>query len=278
VATWTELADGVFHHRYDPLDVSVCLVRGEDGLLLVDTRCNPREAEQIVTDAAALTTLLIRWVVNTHAHYDHTFGNQRFAAEAQIYGHARIPAHFDAYEQPRLDAWAADPAAEPQHDWDGVRPTPPTHLIAAPTCLDLGGREVRLIPLQPGHTDTDMVVQVPDADVWIVGDVVEESGPPMYGSGSFPLEWPDVLDRLADLLGVRSVVVPGHGRPVDRDFVVRQAGTLRRVADAITASFGGSERSDAVVARLVAETGLPEWNVEAAVRRGHALLTERRLG
>ncbi|MGO4689283.1 MBL fold metallo-hydrolase [Glaciibacter sp. 2TAF33] len=278
MANWTELADGVFHRRYEPLDVSVCLVSGADGLLLVDTRGNPREAEQIITDAAEVTNLSIRWVVNTHAHYDHTFGNQRFRTQAEIYGHARIPAHFSAYEQPRLDAWTADPAVEPQHDWDGVLPTPPTHLVSAPTRLDLGGREVRLLPLQPGHTDTDLVVEVPDADVWIVGDVVEESGPPMYGSGSFPLEWPGVLDRLANLLGAGSIVVPGHGRPVDRDFVGRQAETLHRVAEAITTSFERSEPLGTVVTRLVAETGLPEWNIEAAVRRGHALLNGRGQG
>lgn len=82
MATWTEVADGVFHRRYDPLDISVCLVRGTDGLLLVDTRRNPREAEETAADAALVSDQPLRWVVNTHAHYDHTFGTQRFAADS----------------------------------------------------------------------------------------------------------------------------------------------------------------------------------------------------
>lgn len=52
------------------------MVRGADGLLLVDTRCNPREADEIVADIEELGRAPIRWVVNTHAHYDHSFGNQ----------------------------------------------------------------------------------------------------------------------------------------------------------------------------------------------------------
>lgn len=273
MTSWTEIAEGVFHRRYDPLDISICLVRGTDGLLLVDTRCNPTEAEEIAADAALVSDQPIRWVVNTHAHYDHTFGNQRFAVGAAIYGHHLIPAHFAAYESPRLNAWAANPQAQPEHDWRGVDLTPPTRLVSSPTTVDIGGREVRLLPLAPGHTDTDLVLHVPDADVWIVGDVIEESGPPMYGSGCFPFGWPGVLEGLAALIGEDAVVVPGHGRPVRRDFVRAQAGTLRIIANEITESFSRSEPMEFVAERLAASTPLPLHMAEAAVLRGYALLT-----
>lgn len=272
MAPWTEIADGVFHRRYEPLDISICLVRGADGLLLVDTRCNPREADEIVADAALIGDQPIRWVVNTHAHYDHTFGNQRFARNSSIYGHHLIPAHFDAYESPRLAAWAADPAAQPQHDWTGVELTGPTHPVSAPTALNIGGREVLLLPQPPGHTDTDLVLHVPDAGVWMVGDVVEESGPPMYGSGAFPFGWPGVLDDLAARVDDGDVVVPGHGRPVGRDFVRGQARTLRLVADTITDAFARAEPIEFVAERLAAATPLPLDMAEAAVLRGYALL------
>lgn len=272
MATWTEIADGVFHRRYDPLDISVCLVRGADGLLLVDTRCNAREAEEIVADAAQLGDQPIRWVVNTHAHYDHTFGNQRFTDGTAIYGHRLIPDHFAAYEAPRLAAWLADPGPQPQHDWRGVTLTPPTHPVSAATTLDIGGRQVLLLPLAPGHTDTDLVVHVPDAGVWIVGDVIEESGPPMYGSGAFPFGWPGVLKDLAARIGVGDVVIPGHGRPVGRDFVLEQARTLRLVADAISESVARSEPIEFVAERIAAANPLPLQMAEAAVLRGYALL------
>jgi glyoxylase-like metal-dependent hydrolase (beta-lactamase superfamily II) len=274
--TWTEIADGVYHRRYDPLDISICLVRGTRGLLLVDTRCNAREAEEILADAASLSDLPIRWVVNTHAHYDHTFGNRLFAGAATIYGHHLIPAHFAEYEAPRLATWLADPAAQPQHDWRGVELVAPTQLVSEPTTIDIGGRAVRLVPLEPGHTDTDLVIHVPDADVWIVGDVVEESGPPMFGSGSFPFGWPGVLEELSAAMDEEAMVVPGHGRVVDPGFLRDQARTLRAIADGIAESFARSEPVEFVSDRLAASTSLPLEIIEAAVLRGYTLLGDGR--
>ncbi|MET1020019.1 MAG: MBL fold metallo-hydrolase [Microterricola sp.] len=270
--SWNEIADGLFVARYEPLDISVTLVRGSDGLLLVDTRCNPREAAEVASDVAALGIGDIRWVVDTHAHYDHSFGNQVFADGATIYGHRGIPAHFRDFEQPRLSAWTADPTAQPQYDWADVVLTPPHELIGETLELDLGGRTVRLIPLPPGHTDTDLAVHVPDAGCWIVGDIVEESGPPMFGSGSFPFTWPQVIRDLAAELGAGDIVIPGHGTAVDRQFMLRQADELGAVADAITDAHARQLGVAAATTRITAESGLPEEIVEPAVRRGFALL------
>lgn len=218
MAEWAEIADGVWQARYQPLDVSVCLVRGTAGLLLVDTRCGPEEAAEIVADAARLQQGDIRWVVNTHAHYDHTFGNQLFARTATIYGHHRIAAHFRDHEAAEL-AGRADVAL-----------TPPHVGVDGELQLDLGGRTVRLLTLPPGHTDTDLVVHIPDACCWIVGDVIEESGPPQAGADAFPQSWPHALRVLADMIGPDELVVPGHGRVVDRAFVRAQAALLGRGA------------------------------------------------
>lgn len=269
---WTEIADGVWHARYQPIDISTVFVRGADGLLLVDTRCNPREAAELAADVEALNMGPIRWVVNTHAHYDHSFGNQIFADTATIHGHHRIPAHFRDFEQPRLSAWTADPAAQPQYDWADVELTPPHVLLDETIELNLGGRTVRLIPLPPGHTDTDLVVHVPDAACWIVGDIVEESGPPMFGSGSFPFTWPRVIRDLAGQLGANDLVIPGHGKPVDRQFMLRQAAELGAVADAITEAHAQRLDAAAATTRIAAESGLPEEIVAPAVRRGYEQL------
>jgi glyoxylase-like metal-dependent hydrolase (beta-lactamase superfamily II) len=265
---WTQIAPGVLHARYQPLDISIVVVAGGDGVLLVDTRCNPREGDELRADVEALGLGGIRWVVNTHAHYDHTFGNQVFAADATIYGHAGIAAHHAEFEGPRLAAWAADPAAAPQYDWHGVVLSPPTAPIAVPTSLDLGGRTVELIPLPAGHTDTDIVVHVPDADVWVVGDVIEESGPPMYGSGSYPFGWPDALDALVGRLGEHDIVIPGHGRPVDRAFVQDQAQRLLRVAETIRTGWTNQESFESTAEHAASAAGFPREIVESAVMRG----------
>jgi glyoxylase-like metal-dependent hydrolase (beta-lactamase superfamily II) len=261
---WTEIADRVYLRRYEPLDISVTLVRGSDGVLLIDTRCNPREAAEIRADVTTLGFGDVTRVVNTHAHYDHTFGNSEFATTATLYGHHLLPAHFAAFEAPRLSDWQAAPDAQPQYDWRGVILTPPTVLVDEDTELDIGGRIVHLLPLEPGHTDTDLAVFVPDAEVWMVGDVVEQSGPPMYGSGSFPFSWPDQVDALVARISETAVVVPGHG------------------AQGVTAVDGGlhdgewqvrspREPIELVADRIAGRTNLPLAIVEAAVYRGYTL-------
>lgn len=233
---WDEVADGVFQRRYDPHDVSVCVIRGGDGLLLVDTRSSHREADEIRADLRSLGPAPVRWVVNTHAHFDHSFGNARFGGAsdvgATIYGHRRVPAHLDAYERPMLADWIAR-GVEPVDDWREVVITPPDVLVDDHLTLDLGDRGVDLLHLGRGHTDNDLLLHVAAADAWLVGDLVEESGPPMYGSGSCPLDWPATVAALLGRLSPDAVVVPGHGAPVAAPFVATQQAQLQQAADQI---------------------------------------------
>jgi glyoxylase-like metal-dependent hydrolase (beta-lactamase superfamily II) len=213
--------------------------------------------------------------VNTHAHFDHTFGNQVFgpgsATDAAIHGHAGIARHFERYEGPRLAAWRADPSREPDRRWADVRLTPPTHPVEGMTRLDLGGRIVELRPQPPAHTDTDLVVFLPAERTWIVGDLVEESGPPMYGSGSYPLEWPGVLERLVEQMRPGDLVIPGHGRVVDRAFVARQAADLRTIAERFIAAHDAGLGADQALAAHD-EWPVPVTGLVGAVERAFTAL------
>src|SRR5215207_7501333 len=157
MAAWLTVAPGVHQRRYDPFDISIVAIEGDDGLLLVDTRVEPREGEALLADLRERFEQPVRWVVNTHAHFDHTFGNQVFgpgtATDAAIYGHANIARHFGDFEGPRLAAWREDPRREPDRHWADVRLTPPTHPLDRATTLDLGSRVVELRP-SPRRTPT----------------------------------------------------------------------------------------------------------------------------
>lgn len=275
MATWTRVARGVHQRRGGPFDLSVVVVEGDDGLLVVDSGADPVEGEEILADVGARFDRPVVALVNTHAHFDHTFGNQVFgqgsATDAAIHGHARIARHFERYEGPRLAAWRADPSREPGRRWADVRLVPPTHPVEATTTLDLGGRAVELRPQPRAHTDTDLVLFLPEDRVWVVGDLVEESGPPMYGSGSYPLDWPDVLDGLVHELGAGDLVVPGHGAVVGRDFVARQAAALREIADRFVAAHdAGLGAPEALAAH--AEWPVPVEGLVGAVERAYAAL------
>lgn len=274
MTTWTTVAVGVHQRRGGPFDLSVVVVEGADGILVVDAGADPVEGAEILADIRARFDRPLLGLVNTHAHFDHTFGNQAFrsgAADVAIHGHAAIARHFERYEAPRLAAWRLDPSREPGRAWADVELVPPTHPIAAPVDLDLGGRTVRLLPQPPAHSDTDLVLFVPDVRVWVLGDLVEESGPPMYGSGSYPLTWPDVLLALAAGLRGDDLVVPGHGAVVDRVFVERQAGVLRAIADRLVEAHGRGLPAEAVLAAY-ADWPLPPEGLAGAVERASLAL------
>ncbi|MBA3250620.1 MAG: MBL fold metallo-hydrolase [Geodermatophilaceae bacterium] len=263
---WVEVADGVLQGRYEPYDVTVAVVRGADGLLVVDTRGSRRQGDELRDDLRVLGRP-VRCAVNTHGHFDHCFGNQCFGPGMPIYGHERLPAQFAEHEAPML-ARAVSWGVEGSEEFRDVVLTPPTRLVGAEERVDLGDRVVDLLHLGRGHTDNDLVLHVDGT--WIVGDLVEESGPPAYGKDSFPLEWPDTLAALLPRLAEDSVVLPGHGAAVDGTFVRRQCDDITVVADLIAVLHAAG----VPVERALAEGGLrwpfaPEGLAEA-VRRGYA--------
>ena len=273
---WDEVANGVFQRRYNPLDVSVCVIRGADGLAVVDTRSSPRQADEIRADLRELGSQPVRWVINTHAHYDHSFGNQRFgpasALNVPIYGHVRVPAHLDRYERHMLAEWIAR-GEEPVEEWREVVITPPTELVGDRHVLDLGDRAVELLHLGRGHTDNDLLLRIPDAGVWLAGDVIEESGPPCYGSGCFPFDWPQTVTRLLGLTDDGDVLVPGHGAPVDPAFARAQQGQLAGVADLIRELHASGVPADQAAAAGGDQWPLPVAGLAPAIEAGYAQLS-----
>ena len=141
-------------------------------------------------------------VVNTHGHYDHVFGNQVFRP-AVIWGHERC-GPFMAGKGTAL-AVAENPDLAEQ--LASIELDPPDRTFSDTATIDLDGRPIELAFLGRGHTDHDVVVRIPDADVLAAGDLLENGAPPWFGDG-FPMDWPATAERLLGLVGERTVVVP----------------------------------------------------------------------
>jgi glyoxylase-like metal-dependent hydrolase (beta-lactamase superfamily II) len=260
---WQEVGDRVFRFRYRSLDLNVGAVLGGDEVLVVDTRSTPAEAAELVDDLRRLTRLPCRQVVNTHAHFDHSFGNATLRPAA-IWGHARCAAHLRTLgERERADlvAWLPEAAAE----LDGLVLDPPDRLVGdAGAELEVGGRRVELRFAGRGHTDHDLVVAVPDAGVAFWGDLVEEGAPPVYADDAFPLAWPGTLDRL--LAWAPPVVVPGHGDVVGHGFVRDQREQLAAMAELCRRVTAG----DLPPAEAVAAAPFPPATARQALARAGA--------
>jgi glyoxylase-like metal-dependent hydrolase (beta-lactamase superfamily II) len=272
---FTEVGHDVWVARYEWFDVNVSLVRGSSGLLVVDTHASAAAAREVIDDVRALGAGEVVAVVNTHAHFDHTFGNGAFRA---AYG--AVPVH--AHEVAAATTVSSGERIKARYDEPEHRDDPhreelqQTEIVPADTtfssavALELGDRMVELVHPGRGHTAGDLVVRVPDADVLLAGDLVEESGPPNLGGDSHPMDWPLSLDIVLGLLTGSSVVVPGHGAPVDREFVEQQRNELGIVAETIRdLATRGVPLDDALAA---AEWPYPEDALVHAVRRGYEQL------
>lgn len=275
-AGFVEIGDRCWLARFELLDVNVGLVGGERGLLVVDTHASERRARSVVEQVRRLGAGEVVAVVNTHHHFDHTFGNAVFA---EAYGGPPIYAHEDAravledYVPAFKEAARAenDPRDAEFLDTDVLLPT---ETFSSARVVDLGDRIVELVHPGRGHTAGDAVVRVGDANVLFAGDLVEESamrsGVPGFGDDCYPMEWPATLDLVVGLLGTESVVVPGHGNPVGRDFVEEQRSAVGVVAETIrdlaTRGVPVAEALDAT------EWPYPKEELRHAVARGYAHL------
>jgi glyoxylase-like metal-dependent hydrolase (beta-lactamase superfamily II) len=270
VADFTEVAPRVWVARYPWFDVNVTLVGGERGLLVVDTHGSGAAGRAVVADVRRLGVGEVVGVVTSHWHFDHTFGTEAFH---EAYGPVPVIAHEQAAAElaegaEQIRARYAEATDDPHRD-DVLATTvvPPDATFSSAKVLDLGDRAVELVHPGRGHTAGDLVVRVPDADVVLAGDLVEESAPPSYGPDCWPLDWPLSLDLVLGLLTPGSVVVPGHGAPVDRGFVEEQRNQIGVVAETVRDLAGRGVPAAAAL-------GQADWPWEAerlkqAVRRGY---------
>jgi glyoxylase-like metal-dependent hydrolase (beta-lactamase superfamily II) len=275
--SFEEVADRLWVARHEWFDVNVTVVGGDRGLVVVDTHASSRAARDVVADVRALGAGEVVAVVNTHEHFDHTFGNGELRA---AYGAVPIHAHETAAER----TVAAGERIKGRYDDDPDDPhreevlatviVPADRTFSSAAVLDLGDRLLELVHPGRGHTGGDLVVRVPDADVLLAGDLVEESqlraGVPGFGEDCYPLDWPLTLDVVLGLTTASTVVVPGHGAPVGRGFVEDQRQAIGVVAETIRdLATRGVPVDEAVDA---AEWPYPREELRAAVRRGYAHL------
>jgi len=218
---WEPLAGGIHRCRLPFLDVTVGVVQGSSGTLLIDSGTTLLEAARIAEDVAVITGGAVTHLVLTHHHFDHVLGSAGFpdavsyappaVAAALTAGIGEVRAHALQYGADTEDVDRAIAIVRaPDHEVMTVD-------------LDLGDRIVHVEHPGLGHTDHDLVVVVPvERTVVFCGDLVEESADPAVDAGSDMRAWPHTLDRVLALGGHDGVYVPGHGAVVDASFVRRQ--------------------------------------------------------
>jgi len=216
------------------------VIVNQDDVLIVDSHISPESGRAMLQELKAITDKPVRFLVNTHFHYDHVNGNQAFSPAVDVIGHeftrrkltpailekgmfadllkgmpkqlddlrARAAAEADAAAKARLDQQLRVQTAFGA-SLKELKVTPPNVTVDDRLTLFRGDREIRLLYLGHGHTAGDLVVFLPKERVLCSGDLLVNGVANLIDG--FVDEWPDALEKLKALDFVD--VIPGHGEP-----------------------------------------------------------------
>jgi glyoxylase-like metal-dependent hydrolase (beta-lactamase superfamily II) len=239
--TKTEVADDVYVFQTAPygdvgLDGNSVVIVGNAGVLVFDTNGTPAAASAVLAEIRRITDTPVRYVVNSHWHWDHWYGTEVYARAfpgVQVVSQARTRAMMAGpaleFNRPGIEQQlpgyvkmleqkaAQDPAGRERleaarfflEQKRSVRHTIPEVTFERSLDLDLGGRRVQVRHHDRAVTPGDAFVYLPDERVLIAGDLLVNPMP--FALSSYPTGWLATLEHM-DALDA-SVIVPGHGEP-----------------------------------------------------------------
>ena len=183
------------------------IVIGDKGVLVVDSLVSGKEAKRLLADIRKITDKPIRYVVDTHNHFDHTFGNSEFATLGAV-----IVAHDNCSENMRVSSKQVLDNAESYglnaDEAKEIKIAYPNVSTANGMHIGLGGISVDLIYVAPSHTDDSIMIFIPEEKVVFAGDVLFTDYYPFMGTGTIE-GWVKTLEKLNEMDADR--IIPGHG-------------------------------------------------------------------
>lgn len=189
------------------------LIVGSDYSIVIDSLGTVGLTQSMLDEVKKVTDKPVRYLVNTHHHGDHIYGNHLFDG-ATIVSHPYC-------RQEILRAGTPDPASLsrvfPGFDFTGASAIPADITFESQLTFHLDDREVQLLYYQPGHTLGDIIAWLPQDSVVFAGDLLFLYSTPLCMQGSFA-GWIKIMEALLALDA--RVYVPGHGPQCGKEGVI----------------------------------------------------------
>ncbi|NMM26226.1 MAG: quinoprotein relay system zinc metallohydrolase 2 [Glaciimonas sp.] len=213
-----EVAQGVYVHQgaHEDFDenyhgdiANIGFVVGKEAVAVIDTGGSYKVGLALKQAVRHVTKLPIRYVINTHVHPDHIFGNAAFTDEHPIFiGHVKLPADMAR----RKDIYLRNLQKELGADAEKSEVIAPDETVSKSLKIDLGKRVLQLTAWTTSHTDTDLTVFDANTKTLWTGDLLFiERTPSIDGDIK---NWLDVIDVLKSIQA--DMAIPGHG-PVTKN-------------------------------------------------------------
>jgi len=236
------------------------IIVGRDGIVVVDTLISAKEAQRFIKDIRKISDKPIRYVVDTHSHLDHTFGNSEFAKiGAVIVSHANCRENMLKNSEETLKNAGNHGLTSAQ--MEGTKIVYPTLTFTDKMTINLGDQRIELIYIGPSHTTGSIMVNIPDKKILFTGDILFTDFHPFMGDGDIP-GWVKNLDYITALDVER--IIPGHG-PVSGKKDIADMRSYIIAFDAKARELAAQKKDIAVVAAELQKT-LPvksqaEWMI-----------------
>ncbi|OGW73111.1 MAG: MBL fold metallo-hydrolase, partial [Nitrospirae bacterium RIFOXYB2_FULL_43_5] len=183
------------------------IIIGKDGIVVIDTLISAKEARRFIRDIRAISKKPIKYVINTHYHLDHTFGNSEFAKlGAVIISHINDSNNLKAQGETALKN--AKNYGLSKEDMKGTKIAYPALSFNDRMEIALGDQRIDLIYTGHSHTDGSITVYLPDKKILFSGDILFTGYHPFIGDGSIG-EWVKALDHIMTMNVEK--IIPGHG-------------------------------------------------------------------
>ena len=273
----TKIADNVYSYvdtkKSSPANsfgANAGIIIGEKGVVVVDTLISAKQAKKFIKDIKAVTGKPIKYVINTHSHLDHTFGNYEFAKRgAVIIAQKNCLSNMKKGSETTLKN-AKNFGLTPK-DMKGTKIAYPALTFTDRMEIDLGNQVVELVNTGHSHTNDSIMVYLPESRILFAGDVLFTGYHPFSADGDIP-EWTRTLDNIM-LMDVERII-PGHGPlSTKRDIEDMKSYLIafdQKAKELSTGSKDAGYIASEIIKALPSRpegAGLVQWNVQKYLKK-----------